>query len=75
MKISRTSLILAACLTLVGLQGFADAEDSQRVEGFVTDPRGLAIPGAVVGSGSSVAVTDVNGRYSLIIPADATRVA
>ena len=66
---TRTLIFLAWALLSAGLPAFSQTPASGSLEGVVTDPAGLALPGVTVSIsgpeivGNRTATTDVNGAY------------
>lgn len=59
--------------SMILFTGFQLSAQNQRVSGTVTDPDGLPVVGATVivaGSTSNAALTEANGRYSIMVPAN-----
>jgi len=64
-------MLLVAFLSFIGMQAFAQTT----ITGTVTDSNGEPVPGATVsakGFSGIGTMTDLNGSYSLSVPADAT---
>lgn len=64
-------MLLVAFLSFIGMQAFAQTT----ITGTVTDANGEPVPGATVsakGFSNVGTITDLNGSYSLSVPADAT---
>jgi len=64
-------MLLVAFLSFIGMQAFAQTT----ITGTVTDSNGEPVPGATVsakGFSNVGTITDLNGNYSLSVPADAT---
>jgi TonB-linked SusC/RagA family outer membrane protein len=67
----RKIMLLVAFLSFIGMQAFAQTT----ITGTVTDTNGEPVPGATVsakGFSNVGTMTDLNGNYSLSVPADAT---
>jgi TonB-dependent starch-binding outer membrane protein SusC len=67
----RIPLLLALCLTVLPLPSLAQ---DRTVSGRVTDAAGNALPGVNISilNTSAGTITDIEGNYSLQVPADAT---